>query len=68
MKEDNDAIKDLIDLIKEGARKFGLLDNMKLQEVLTNDNFNESFENLITIMLPTLLLDFVSAEIYDEIF
>ena len=34
MKEDNDAIKDLIDLIKEGARKFGLLDNMKLQEVL----------------------------------
>ena len=68
MKEDNDAIKDLIDLIKKGAKKFGLLDNMKLQEVLTNEKINESFENLITIILPKLLLDFVNAEIYDEIF
>jgi len=55
-------------LIKEGAKNFGLLDNMKLQEVLTNEKINESFENLITIMLPKLLLDFVNAEIYDEIF
>jgi len=68
MKEDNDAIKNLIDLIKESAKKFGLLDNMRLQEVLTSEKINESFENLITIMLPTLLLDFVNAEIYDEIF
>ena len=68
MKKDNDAIKKLIDLIKEGVKNFGLPDNMKLQEVLTNEKINESFENLITTMLPNLLLDFINAEIYDEIF
>lgn len=68
MKEHNDAIKDLIDLIKEGAKNFGLLDNMNLQEVLTNEKINDSFENLKTILIPTLLLDSVNAEVYDEIF
>jgi len=68
MEEDNDAIIVLIDLIKEGAKNFGLLENMKLQEVLTNEKIKDSFENLITIILPKLLLDFVNAEFYDEIF
>jgi len=68
MKENNDAIKDFIGLIKESAKNLGLLDNMKLREVLTNEKFNESFKSLISKMLPTILLYFLNAKIYDEIF
>jgi len=68
MKEDEDGIKGFIDLIEESVKNFGLLDNMKLREVLTNEKFNESFKSLITKMLPTILLYFTNAKIYDGIF